>query len=322
VIADFSGLADVKLLGETWNESPIDAGSYFKNGLVDGVSYYPEKFGYSFSPSSFKIDAGFPLGYGFTIDVTPTVETVDKVSPTNGEEVRTGDDVLLEWTYDGTGCSKFLVEIDYIHPIDGAVHSTTVVDQPTQELDVSALVVQLEIDEVEEFTWSVRGYDDGNGVYAADPDPDWVVDVYISRPQLLSPANGSENHGYNTDLLKEMRWEDEQSEAYSAYTVYFSKSSDNLLPQDDRSRYSITDYKMYLGEVLEPGTEYHWFVRRTLGPSTKDSELWTFITNPMYPPSPSRNDGPGGNGRINGLNNMTTIRRLVAASQNMIWYEI
>jgi hypothetical protein len=320
VISDFGGLSGVKApaSADSFNESPITAGLYFIIGLEEEEVVTPVKFGYSFNPPTFKFDTGFPSGFGMTIDITPTVETVDKVSPTNGEQVKTGDTVLLEWTYDGTGCSKFLVEMDYIHPIDGAVHATAVVDQPTKELDVSALVVQLEIDEIEEFTWSVRGWNDEDEVYEADPDPNWVVDVYISRPTLVSPANGSEFHGYNTDLLKEMIWDDEQAEAYEAYTVYISKSIDTPLPQDDRSRYSILSYKMYLGLVLEPGTEYSWFVRRVLGASTKDSELWTFTTNLLAPPSPSRNSG---NGKINGLNNMTTIRRLVAASQNMIWYE-
>lgn len=319
VIAFISGVSGVTLADdETWKESPYDAGEYFESGIAAGVAITPIKFGYSFSPSSFEFASGYPSGYGAAVDFVPTVETVTKTSPTDSEVVESGDTVLLEWTYDGTGCSKFSVDISYVHPINGVVNTSTEVDQPTKELDVSALVVQLEAAEVEQFTWSVRGYDDENEVYVADPDPSWVVDVLNAWPTLVSPANGAENQGLNTDWLKEMVWDDTQAEPISAYTVYFSKSSDTALPQDDRSRYSILDYKMSLGVTLEYGTEYHWFVRRVVGESTKDSQTWTFTTFPIYPPSPSRN---AGNGKVNGLNNMTTIRRLVAASQNMIWYE-
>lgn len=135
-----------------------------------------------------------------------------------------------------------------------------------------------------------------------------------STPTLDYPTDNLTDVYLNSDGLLEMRWSDTDDEDISKYTVYFGFKNGTLVPQNDRTRYSITSLKMFLGEQLEYDTEYEWGVLKSIGGEDYYSDLFEFRTVALTPPGPTGTP-------INGLNGITTIKRLVAAANDKIWYE-
>jgi hypothetical protein len=151
----------------------------------------------------------------------------------------------------------------------------------------------------------------------AEPEP--------STPELLTPTDGAINQSINSDHFKQFTYDDEDSLAYSEYTVYFSiDGGSTFIPQNDRSRYSILSYMYTLDITLEYNTTYYWFVRKVVDDEDWDSDTWSFTTMEFSPPLPTgitldANGNPIGTAL--GLNNMITIRRLVAVADNKVYYE-
>jgi len=139
---------------------------------------------------------------------------------------------------------------------------------------------------------------------------------------LENPTENGTGYYLNKDWLLEMRWNDPNGSSIDNHTVYF-----NGVPQNDRSRYSITAYKMYLGITLEYNTTYEWFVRKDLGGGEYiDSETWQFTTMDYVPPAHSTRTRPpyGGGDDIEvptGENNIITVERLIAIADNKFFYE-
>jgi hypothetical protein len=161
----------------------------------------------------------------------------------------------------------------------------------------------------------------GQGVWAeweaGDPTP--------STPELLTPSNGAINRSVNGDHFSQFTYDDEEALGYGEYTVHFSiNDGASFIPQNDRSRYSILSYTYTLDINLEYGTTYYWFVRKVVDDEDIDSDIWSFTTMDFKPPLPTgitldSNGNPIGTAM--GLNNMVTIRRLVAVADNKVYYE-
>lgn len=148
-----------------------------------------------------------------------------------------------------------------------------------------------------------------------------------STPTLTSPSDGAINQSINTDWLKEMMYDDADAESRSAYTVYFSFDGGfSFFAQDDRSRYSILSYKMFLGVTLDYSTTYYWFVRKDFNDEITDSDVWSFTTIDYQPPAlRTRQKIPYGGGAPitvpTGENNMMSVNRLIVAGDDRIFYE-
>jgi hypothetical protein len=142
----------------------------------------------------------------------------------------------------------------------------------------------------------------------------WGDDLGLSDPTLDYPTDLQTDVYLNSDGLLEMRWSDEDEEDIEYYTVYFGFKNGVLVPQNDRTRYSILTLKMFLNEQLEYDTDYEWGVTKTIYGDEYYSDIFEFRTMPMDPPGPSGTP-------INGLNGITTIKRLIAVADNKIWYE-
>lgn len=81
------------------------------------------------------------------------------------------------------------------------------------------------------------------------------------------------------------------------------------------------------------GAAYQWRVDSTNEFGTTTGDTWSFTTLTFDPPTasweslPGKTLGPLNGGTVgvdflwNGINNMTTTRRLIAAARNRIWYE-
>ncbi len=138
----------------------------------------------------------------------------------------------------------------------------------------------------------------------------------LSAATLDAPADGTTNYYLNSDWLAEFTWTHELS--ISNHTVWFGPTG-FMVEQTDRSRYSIISLKWFNGTTLEYNTEYQWGVRTTVGEDYVDSEIFTLTTIAFAPPLPSGGgDEYGGEG---GKNLLRTVRRLLVAAANKIYYE-
>ncbi|HEB26231.1 MAG TPA: hypothetical protein ENI05_00440 [Porticoccus sp.] len=96
------------------------------------------------------------------------------------------------------------------------------------------------------------------------------------------------------------------------YDVYFGLVSGSLeLVSAGQSELSIS-----VLVTLEYNTAYQWRVDATNEIGTTTGDVWTFTTMAFDPPVVS-----GGVGSASGLNNMATVKRLVAIANNKVFYE-
>ncbi len=106
-------------------------------------------------------------------------------------------------------------------------------------------------------------------------------------------------------------------------SVYLKKDDanfgpDDLLPPAGMDATLNSDKQIIAG--LEYDTTYYWQVQAFASEAGDllDSDVWSFTTVAFFPPAPSFDSGLG---YITGRSNMVTIKRLVAAAANKIWYE-
>ncbi|KKL98372.1 hypothetical protein LCGC14_1825040 [marine sediment metagenome] len=103
------------------------------------------------------------------------------------------------------------------------------------------------------------------------------------------------------------------------YDVYFGPTGDLSLISFDQSELSII-----VPSTLEYNVEYSWRVDATNEFGTTTGDVWSFTAIVYDPPLPSgiTLDGDGNpTGTPTGLNNMVTLKRIVVAANNSIFYE-
>ncbi len=96
------------------------------------------------------------------------------------------------------------------------------------------------------------------------------------------------------------------------YDVYFGPTGDLSLISAGQAGLSIE-----VPYALEYNTEYSWRVDATNENGTTTGDTWSFTTLVFTPPAASLDGG----GNPTGLNNMVTLKRLVTASNNKVFYE-
>ena len=103
------------------------------------------------------------------------------------------------------------------------------------------------------------------------------------------------------------------------YDIYFGPTGDLALISFDQAELSIE-----VPSALEYNTEYSWRVDATNEAGTTTGDVWSFTALVFAPPLPSgiTLDGDGNpTGTPTGVNNMITLKRLVTASNNKVFYE-
>jgi len=112
------------------------------------------------------------------------------------------------------------------------------------------------------------------------------------------------------------------------YSVYFNTGSGMTLIESGISAVELT---IGFGPFLY-NTGYSWRVDATNGYGTTTGDTWTFTSLVFAPPLPtgvSLSDVAGSEGVITdaakaaatGSNNIITLRKLLAAANNRIWFE-
>ena len=103
------------------------------------------------------------------------------------------------------------------------------------------------------------------------------------------------------------------------YDIYFGPTGDLSLISFDQSGLSVE-----VPYALDYNIEYSWRVDSTNEFGTTTGDTWSFTSIVFAPPLPSgvTLDGDGNpTGTPTGVNNMITLKRLVTASNNKIYYE-
>ena len=103
------------------------------------------------------------------------------------------------------------------------------------------------------------------------------------------------------------------------YDIYFGLTGDLVLISFDQDGLSVE-----VPYALEYNTEYSWRVDATNAVGTTTGDVWSFTALVFAPPLPSgvTLDGDGNpTGTPTGVNNMVTLKRLVTASNNKVFYE-
>jgi hypothetical protein len=93
------------------------------------------------------------------------------------------------------------------------------------------------------------------------------------------------------------------------YNVYFGYASGSL----ELVSAGQSDTNLQVPFSLDYDTEYQWRVDAVDGETTT-GDVWTFTTMVFDPPTPSGTP-------VNGLNGIATVKRLVVATDNKVFYE-
>ena len=106
------------------------------------------------------------------------------------------------------------------------------------------------------------------------------------------------------------------------YDIYFGPTGDLSLISAEQAGLSIE-----VPYVLEYNTEYSWRVDATNEFGTTTGDVWSFTALLFAPPFPTGvtldygEDPPVPTGTPTGLNNMVTLKRIVVAADNKIFFE-
>lgn len=102
------------------------------------------------------------------------------------------------------------------------------------------------------------------------------------------------------------------------YDIYFGPTGSLVLISEDQAGLSIE-----VPYALEYNTEYSWRVDATNEHGTTTGDVWSFTTLVYDPPLPSGITLVNGEptGTPTGVNNMVTLKRLVAVANNKVFYE-
>jgi hypothetical protein len=253
-----------------------------------------------------------------------TVSKPTTPSPANGATAVDFSALTLGWAEGGSGTTMYSV---FMGPAADDLWLVENVTAPTASLTVSLDDVPLG----QVVYWRVDatdGVDTVTGdVWSFDPRP-----AKVTNPTPASPAIGqSLNVGSSWDAAA-------GATSYDCYLV--AHGSPTVLRASDLTGVQIAALSQYL--TLAHGTQYDWRIDAKNQFGTTTGDVWSFATLDLDPPLPSWTGTPGPmpswsivDGELvltlagvegvdfvwNGINNMRTTRRLVAAAKNRIWYE-
>jgi len=135
-------------------------------------------------------------------------------------------------------------------------------------------------------------------------------DYYFKTLSIFSLAPTPENGTAGIVLYPTLSWEGGLP-TYT-YDVYFGETGNMSLISSGQEESSII-----VPNVLEYNTEYQWRVDTTTETETITGDVWSFTTIEFAPPSASVDASQN----PTGINNMVTLKRLVVAANNKIFYE-
>jgi len=146
-----------------------------------------------------------------------------------------------------------------------------------------------------------------NNIYAPFQFGMWFINAAVPEKAVTpSPANAATG----VDIPpSQLTWVDGGSA--ETYNVYFGPSGNMSLVSEGQAGLTFD----LSGQSFDYGTTYQWRIDSINDYGTTTGDTWSFTTASFDPPA------VGGGGDGTGENTMQTLKRLVVASNNKIWYE-
>jgi hypothetical protein len=116
----------------------------------------------------------------------------------------------------------------------------------------------------------------------------------VDTPSPADEATGQPSGGVD------LSWADPNDPDFDDYEVYFGPTGSMVLVETGYGELSLT-----ISDTLTLGQEYSWRIDGNDGVDVVTGSVWTFTVESLMPPS----------------TNLSTIKRLVAISNNEVWYE-
>ena len=263
-------------------------------------------------------------------------DDVIKLSPRRNSVVSTGAITILDWEDPGSGATKYSWTLTYEHPIFGTSIISATVNAPTTEKDVSSSISSIYDTGARECTWALRPYIDGE--YVADDDP-WTLEIIGPPATAINPTPA--DTATSIAMAPLLQWGlDGPLGDDDYFFIYLNTDIDKMSTAAGLQQGWIVTPRLQVLSGLIANTTYYWQVHVANTQGWSESAIWSFTTRDFASPTYSTRErlvygepgGPGDpegdpSGERNyetvpsGENNMLTVRRLIVAARNRIYYE-
>lgn len=238
---------------------------------------------------------------------------VEKVSPMHNSVVNTGAITILDWDDPDSGATKYSWTLTYEHPVWGTSIISSTVNAPTTEKDVSSSISSIYDTGARECTWKLRPYIGGE--YVEDTDP-WTLEIVGPPATAINPTPTDTD--ISIAMAPLLQWELDGPQGDDDYFfIYLSTDINAMSTAAGLQQGWVVTPKLQILSGLVVNTTYYWQVHVANTQGWSESEIWSFTTRNFAPPAPTLNDA----GLPTGKNAMLTVRRLIAAARNRIYYE-
>ncbi len=236
---------------------------------------------------------------------------VEKLSPGHNSVVSTGATTIIDWEDPGSGATKYSWTLTYEHPTSGTSIISGVVNAPTTQRDISSPVSSIYNTGARECTWQLRPYIGGE--YVADGDP-WTLEIVGPPPTAVNPTPA--DTASSIAMAPLLQWDiDGPPGGDDYFFIYLNTDIDKMGTAAGLQVGWRISQELQVLSGLVANTTYYWQVHVANTQGWSESAIWSFTTRNFAPPVV-----PGG-GTPTGENNMLTVRRLVVAARNRIYYE-
>ncbi len=266
-----------------------------------------------FTGSSWRNIPNFPFADDFNfITLIEPAGDVTKSTPQNNDAVSTGGVTILKWNDPGSGATKYSWTLTYEHPIFGTSIISSTVNAPTTEKDVSSSISTIYDTGARECTWKLRPYIGGE--YVEDTDP-WTLEIVGPPPTAVNPTPA--DTASPVAMAPLLQWDiDGPPGGDDYFFIYLNTDIDKMSTAAGLQVGWRRTQKLQILYGLIANTTYYWQVHVANTQGWSESEIWSFTTRNFAPPVVS-----GGEDAPTGENNMLTVRRLITAARNRIYYE-
>ncbi len=287
-------------------------GSVYWRGRIDDTPVYADEASIRYGAGAWRNYGSYPFPNDFNFITLVTPVDVEKVSPQNNSTVSTGAITILDWEDPGSGATKYSWTLTYEHPIFGTSIISSTVNAPTTEKDVSSSISTIYDTGARECTWKLRPFIGGE--YVEDTDP-WTLEIVGPPPTAVNPTPA--DTASSIAMAPLLQWDiDGPPGGDDYFFIYLNTDIDKMSTAAGLQVGWRKTQKLQIVSGLIANTTYYWQVHVANTQGWSESEIWSFTTRAFAPPVVS-----GGEDTPTGENNMLTVRRLIAAARNRIYYE-
>ncbi len=311
-------LSDVNGVTEGWDESDVRSGRYHARRLLTPDKVYtPVKAGYEFSPATTTLVTAEGTGLFATFEPS---DLSYKVTDPGPEDDAIDVNRITNLTWDEGADAADDYNVWFGTPGNMVLVGTEVTDE---FFDIADYTGGLALDT--EYEWRIDSYVGGIRLATGDV---WSYTTRAQRTVILSSPTDEDTGLLLPPFLIEWTIDgigaQYGSEEDQDFLFIYMKKDDANFTEDNLIGNFVQAFvndDLRIVALTEPvyGSAYYWQVQAgNTAADLADSEVWSFTMLELLPPAPSLHPVSG---NLTGENTMLTIKRLIAAANNKIWYE-